>query len=74
MKKKTQIVSFLLAAALTFSLAACGSGGNTGDSKLTQTFQTWDRGQTPRMEAMAAAYTAKNHSYSDGLQSDFHFE
>ena len=45
----------VLSAVMVLGLAGCGSSGNKkGDGKLT--FQIWDVGQKPGMEAMAEAY------------------
>jgi multiple sugar transport system substrate-binding protein len=62
---KTKIAILFLAALLALA-AGCG-GKSPGRSQLT--FLTWDRFQTPGMEAMIAAYTAKNPELSIAVQT-----
>ena len=56
MRKVPRIVSVLLAAALTLSLAGCGAS----DGKTHLTFQIWDVAQRDSMQAICDAYTAKH--------------
>ena len=62
MRTRTKIVAMILVIALALSLTGCGSSGNSGDGKINLTFQIWDVAQKAGMEAMCAAYTAKNLS------------
>jgi multiple sugar transport system substrate-binding protein len=65
MRKIAQKALFLSVSILI--LAACSGQKSTG--KVNLTFQTWDRGQTPGMEAMAAAYTVKNPNVTISVQT-----
>ncbi|MCI9375879.1 MAG: sugar ABC transporter substrate-binding protein, partial [Oscillibacter sp.] len=56
MKRVPRVTAAVLA--LTLLLALCGCGAADGKTHLT--FQTWDVAQRDSMEAICAAYTAKN--------------
>lgn len=66
MKSKARIVLFLFLAAL---MLVAGCKEKKTSDKVNLTFQTWDRFQTPGMEAMIAAYTAKNPGVSIEVQT-----
>ncbi|MDR0720945.1 MAG: sugar ABC transporter substrate-binding protein [Treponema sp.] len=62
--KKQKVLVFLLTVLIVF--AGC-AGKKRKEVNLT--FLTWDRYQTPGMEAMIAAYTAKNPGISISVQT-----
>ena len=68
MRTRTKIVAMILVIALALSLAGCGSSGGSSDGKLNLTFQIWDVAQKAGMEAMCAAYTAKNPNVTIEVQ------
>ncbi len=64
MKKIPRIVSLVLAITLLLSLSGCGAS----DGKTHLKLQIWDVNQRAGMEAMCAAYTAKNPNVTIEVQ------
>ena len=56
MKKIPRLITALLAITLLLSLSGCGAS----DGKTHLTFQIWDVGQRPGMQAICDAYTAQH--------------
>ncbi|GAB3973646.1 hypothetical protein GCM10027615_37410 [Plantactinospora veratri] len=58
----------MLAAALTFSVAACGSDGEVADGPVTLSYMVWDTNQVPVMKELAAAFTKEHPTVTVDVQ------
>lgn len=60
MKHLKRTAVFLMAAAMAFTVTACGSGGSEAGSDGKLTMQIWDNSQREAMQALADAYHEQN--------------
>lgn len=69
MKNVKRLFAGALALGMMLTTSACGGGSDSSaDGKVNLTFQIWDVGQKPGMEAMCDAYTEKNPNVNIEVQ------
>ncbi len=68
MKNLKRLFAGALALGMVLTTSACGSSDSSADGKVNLTFQIWDVGQKPGMEAMCDAYTEKNPNVNIEVQ------